>query len=179
MLRSLLLMGGLCVLALCSGYGQEWRPTPCPSVEWADSLRVLFPVKEGIGYGISEDRTTFSIGDAISLDVWVDNETDRPYAFMTCEALFEWNVHVFDALGNRVLTRREKMERKGRPSVNACAGNVMMNVPARSCLTVPRLIPLNALYDLTPGTYRIIEQRGGAVKSIPKNAQFLVFSILK
>lgn len=137
-------------------------PTDCTHLDFKTTGRpFFFPADRGIAFGISSLQRKFKRGEATPLVVWVNNQTDHDFIFMTCSTFWNWNIDVYDGTGSRLLSKDEQEARIGlKRGPLKCFLNSDIHVSSHGCLTPgPVLIDLNSVYDLVPGRYTITERR--------------------
>ncbi len=158
---------GLLTIALC--FGDEELPyAPQGSCETLNTGLVftMFPVHNGIAFGISLSQPWFQEGAPIPLTVFVENQTDKEFNFATCSSFLDtWDIDVYDAHGKRVLTDAEQREAKGE-------------IVGYTCMIPDPQAPLdvNGQYKLEPGHYLLAERlfrSGKWIHTLPRPSQAL------
>jgi hypothetical protein len=80
------------------------------------SRPVIVTHGDGMAFGLSISTSTGAAGSPVQLHLWIDNQTDKAAAVMTCTTLdFFWNegFDVYDAYGHRLLKKNE-IKRRGK-----------------------------------------------------------------
>lgn len=129
----------------------------------SNSHQVMFPARHGIAWGISVDRADFRRGDSISIDIWMDNQTDQMYHYQMCCAYSATKIiDVYEASHHRVRSHyeqdREENRKKAReeiPEVCTCSAEIL--VSPHSHKIVDRAF-LDEQYTVGPGQYFITEK---------------------
>lgn len=133
----------------------------------------FFDPHDGLRYGVSfptnsddwpgshrerESSAQFHARYAVSLYIWVDNQMSSEASVGSCSLFAHWNIDVWSASGERMLSHREEKDRMLWPEHFSCAANTILSVPAHSCAVVTKIEDLGDLYTLPPGPYTVAER---------------------
>jgi hypothetical protein len=141
----------------------------------------MFPLRQGVSYGISSVRNTFNKGEEIPIHIWISNESpfEQQFSFC-CETTFLQYFDLLDSAGHRIETAQEIRERKaceqdnlrarqeglipkacerGREELSGCDCSGITAVAPGSCKVIDggTLNRADTAYDLQPGKYFIVE----------------------
>jgi Carboxypeptidase regulatory-like domain len=117
----------------------------------------MFPVRNGIAYGISSDPNKVS-----ELTLWIDNQSAEPVRAMSCcVATLFGEVEVFDSDGRRVLSKADREAQQagseGREMVDVCSCSVVFLI-APHTMQLFDFADISREYTLKPGRYTITER---------------------
>ena len=155
----------------------------------------FFAPHDGLRYGVSfptdsdhwpgshrerESSAQFHANYAVSLYIWVDNQTSSDAPVGSCSLFARWNIDVWSASGQRMLSHREQKDLALWPEHFSCAANAILSVPAHSCAVVTEIDDLGGLYTLPPGLYTVAERpaQGQPLKA-PSPGEGLSFAVVK
>jgi hypothetical protein len=144
------------------------RRLDCTRLDWMNIGRPVFvSAKDGVRFGISTRKDVFAAGEPVIVDLWIDNQSDKPVMSGGRCPPYRYTGDVFDASGHRLIGIREQSnldaEKNGVTTVEVCASTgILIEVPAHTCMA-----PVDAHgdsyvldYRLTPGEYYIFPARG-------------------
>lgn len=141
----------------------------------ANGRPIMMPLRDNVGIGISLAQRKFKTGEPIELHIWIDNRGDAPAGVFTCMDLERFRANgiaIFAQDRHRVLSQDEEKARKecaANPQratqwgLWACARNILLNIPAHTCVTKSNYdfeFDLANRYRLPPGQYAIRLQAG-------------------
>jgi hypothetical protein len=141
----------------------------------ANGRPIMMQLRDDVGIGISLAQRKFKTGEPIELHIWISNRGGASAGVFTCMDLerFRANgISIFAQDGHRVLSQDEEKARKEcavspqratQWGVWACARNILLNIPAHSCVTKKDSdfeFDLTSRYRLPPGKYAIRLQTG-------------------
>ena len=125
----------------------------------------------GVWWGISTNKNTVSPGEAIRLNIWIENRTNREESASGCPP-FLHEGDVFDIDGHRLISRRERriqeLRSKGTQTIDVCASaTLLVPIPPHTCLAPSVYYGQNYQldYDLPPGVYYVFPTTGVAQSS--------------
>ncbi len=133
----------------------------------------FFAPHDGLRYGVSfptnsddwpgpyrerESSAQFHANYAVSLYIWVDNQTSSEAPVGSCSMFARWNIDVWTVSGERMLSHREEKDRMLWPDHFSCPADAILRVPAHSCAVVTEIDDLRDLYTLPAGRYTVTER---------------------
>jgi len=144
------------------------RRLDCSRLDWMNIGRPVFvSAKDGVRSGISTRKDVFAVGEPVIVDLWIDNQSDKPVMSGGRCPPYRYSGDVFDASGHRLIGIRERSkldaEKNGGTTVEVCASTeILIEVPAHTCMAPVDAHGDNYVLDyrLTPGVYYIFPARG-------------------
>jgi hypothetical protein len=146
-------------------------PQDCNKPELLSRGRpIMIPKGKDLAFGLSLAKHDFTVGEKITLHIWVDNTGDTPAGVMTCMGLDHFKANgfnIYDAYGHRLLRRNEAKIQEGcktNPTHSrfwggwSCTRNFPITIPAHSCVNgddYDFTTLLTDSYDLPPGEYTV------------------------
>lgn len=128
---------------------------------------VFVGAQDRVRLGISTRKDVIAVGEPVMVDLWVDNQSDKPVMSGGRCPPYLHSGDVFDASGHRLIGIREQSkldaEKNGGTTVEVCEfTEILIEVPAHTCMA-----PIDAHgdnyvldYKLPPGVYYVFPVRG-------------------
>jgi hypothetical protein len=144
------------------------RKLDCTRLDWMKIGRPVFASgQDGVRVGISTKKDVVAVGEPVVVDLWIDNQSDKPVKSGGRCPPYRYSGDVFDAAGHRLIGIREQSkldaEKNGGTTVEVCASTeILIEVPAHTCMAPVDAHGDNYVldYKLTPGEYYVFPARG-------------------
>src|SRR5262245_43660588 len=144
------------------------RPLDCSRLDWMKRGRPVFVDSGGgVRVGISTSKSIVAEGEPVLVDIWIDNQSDKPVSSGGRCPPYLHHGDVFDSSGRRLIGTQEQVkldaQKKGGDIVHVCASTEMLvEIPPHTCKA-----PADAHgdtytldYVLGPGVYYLFPVRG-------------------
>jgi hypothetical protein len=158
------------------------RTLDCGRLDWMKDGRPVFVDSgDGVRVGISTSKSVVAEGERVIVDIWVDNQSDKPVLSGGRCPPYLHHGDVFDSSGRRLVGAQEQerldAQKKGGDTVSVCASTeILVEIPPHSCKA-----PVDAHgdnfalgYVLRPGVYYVFPGRGTDPKLFTRGLKITV-----
>ncbi len=116
---------------------------------------VMFAPENGVAFGVSTEKQNTNAGEAIPVHIWLDNETDNTYNYVS-ECGWDFK-NVFDVYDRRGSLLYDEIERKILLGAVPRLCGARIAVSPRSCAIVDGGM-LDDVYSLNVGKYYLVKR---------------------